>query len=423
MSAQEIGKHEAGTQEVGEHEPGERPPGPMPRSTPRRPPPLAVSAWIVAAVTIGGLAAAVVNYLGRSATLGPAPTTRTDSMGMPVSTALYRAGSDGNSLRPLLGLRILTAWQLDAVALVVLVLLAASYLTAVSLVAVREPGRRWPLPRTASFLAGLAVCAFATNGSIAVYDQVLFSAHMLGHLALVMVAPVLLVAGRPLTLALTVTRKRTRLRIEAVLRGRVVSLLTSPPVALATYAVVIVGSHLTGVMNTIMRVTWAGQLEHLVYVLVGCQFFALVVGDEPIRWRLATPARWLMLALAMAIDTFTGVILLEGTSPVAMMTSPTLTVNPLSDTRTGGAIMWFGGDGIMAVVMVALVVGWLRRPELRRRDEQGWAEQARRANFTANTGVAAYAPSEDAGAPAGFDDDDTARSAYNDWLAQLDHGR
>ena len=46
------------------------------------------------------------------------------------------------------------------------------------------------------------MAAFATNGSIAVYDQVLFSAHMLGHLALVMVAPALLVAGRPLRLAL-----------------------------------------------------------------------------------------------------------------------------------------------------------------------------------------------------------------------------
>ena len=54
---------------------------------------------------------------------------------------------------------------------------------------VRSPDERWPVRRTAAFLGGLAVCAYATNGSIAVYDQVLFTAHMAGHLALVMVAP------------------------------------------------------------------------------------------------------------------------------------------------------------------------------------------------------------------------------------------
>ena len=67
----------------------------------------------------------------------------------------------------------------------------ALYLTGVALVPVRSAGVRWPVRRTASFLAGLLVCAFATNGSIAVYDQVLFTAHMAGHLALVMVAPAL----------------------------------------------------------------------------------------------------------------------------------------------------------------------------------------------------------------------------------------
>ena len=95
-----------------------------------------------------------------------------------------------------------------------------AYLTGVALVPVRSPGERWPVRRTASFLAGLGVCGFATNGSIAVYDQVLFTAHMAGHLALVMVAPALLVAGRPLLLLLASPPAR-RARLERVLRGRV----------------------------------------------------------------------------------------------------------------------------------------------------------------------------------------------------------
>ena len=99
-------------------------------------------------------------------------------------------------------------------------------------------------------------------------------------------------------------------------------MLTAPPVALASYTVVIVGSHLTGLMDEIMRNTWAGQVEHLVYVAGRLPVLRLVVGDEPIRWRLATPARWLLLAVAMAVDTFTGVVLLQGTAPVAMLAAP-----------------------------------------------------------------------------------------------------
>jgi putative copper resistance protein D len=296
---------------------------------------------------------------------------------------------------------------LDALAVVLAVLAAAWYLTGVALVPVRNPGTRWPVARTVTFLAGLLVVLFATCGSIAVYDKVLFTAHMAGHLALVMLAPALLMAGRPLTLA--VAASRSSARWERLLGGRVLALLTAPPVALATYAAVIVGSHLTGLMDTIMRSTWAGQLEHLVYLLVGCQFFALVIGNEPIRWRLSSPARWLLLAVAMAVDTFTGIVLLQGTHQVALAPSR-LNVSPLSDTHTGGAIMWFGGDAIMAVIMIALVVAWLRAGDAHEGDA-GWLERARRDQFREHTG---------ASADESIDDDDAAREAYNAWLARLD---
>jgi putative copper resistance protein D len=370
-------------------------------------PRLAIAAWALAAVTIAGLAVAVWHYLAH----GSAAHAHAGmpGMGLPAAEALTRGGSS-SPLQPLFGSALLSAWQLDAVAVAVLVLVAATYLTGVALVPLRTPGEHWPLHRSAAFIAGLAVCAFATNGSIAVYDQVLFTAHMAGHLALVMVAPALLVAGRPLGLAIAAAPPGRRERLVRIARGRVVSLLTAPPVALASYAAVIVGSHLTGLMDSIMRNTWAGQVEHLVYVLAGCQFFVLVVGSEPIRWRLASPARWLLLAIAMAVDTFTGIVLMQGTHAIDLLPSA-LDVNALSDTRTGGAIMWFGGDAIMAAIMVGLVVGWLRRVETRPPD-QGWLEQARSATFAAHTGG-------DGDAGAAMDEDDAARAAYNEWLGKL----
>jgi putative copper resistance protein D len=359
-----------------------------------RPPRLALVAWALAAAIVVALAAAVVHYL----------TGGDGHLHVSSAEALTRGGS-ALPTEPFAD-RLFTAWQLDAIAMAVLVLAAAAYLTGVALVAARAD-RRWPARRTIAFFAGLAVCAFATSGSIAVYDQVLFTAHMAGHLALVMLAPVLLVAGHPLSLAVAASGPAGRDRILRVTRGRVVSVLTAPPVALAAYAAVIVGSHLTGLMDTIMRNTWAGQVEHLVYVLVGSQFFLLVAGDEPIRWRLAAPARWLLLAIAMAVDTFTGIVLMQGTKAIEL-TPSALDVDPLSDTHTGGAIMWFGGDAIMALVMVVLVVNWWRYVE-RVPVSKGWLEQARSATFTEHTGASG----------SDVDDDDAAREAYNDWLERL----
>ncbi len=366
-------------------------------------PRLALAAWALAVAALAGLGVAVAYFLssgGHHGMTGMAGSTTADA---------FARGGAGVPSRPMHEV-LLTAWHLDATAVAVLVLMAAVYLTGVALVPRRSPDARWPAAHTASFLAGLAVAAFATNGSIAVYDQVLFTAHMAGHLALVMIAPALLMWGRPLQLLLAALPPRRRERAARLLRGPVVSVLSAPPVVLASYTVVIVGSHLTGLMGLVMRNTWAGQVEHLVYLVAGCQFFLLVVGDEPIRWRLGSPARWLLLALAMAVDTFTGVILMQQTTPVSVLPSA-LNGNTLADTRAGGAIMWFGGDAIMAVIMIGLVIGWLRTVDLAQPD-RGWLEQARTAAFTNHTG--AEEPDETS-----IDTDDDAREAYNRWLARI----
>jgi putative copper resistance protein D len=373
-----------------------------------------VATWAVAIAALVGLGIAVAHYLNAAPGAGMAGHQH-------MADALSRAGSGPSG--PLLGAALLSAWHLDAVAAAVIVLIAAVYFTGAALVPVRTPGVRWPVSYSVCFAAGLAVCVWATNGSIAVYDQTLFTAHMVGHLALVMLAPALLVCGRPLRLAISAAPPHAAARIERIARGRVVSFLTAPPVALASYTAVIVGSHLTGVMDTVMQHTWAGQVEHLVYLVVGLQFFVLVLGDEPIRWRLASPVKWGLLAVGMAVDTFTGVVLLQGTHAVAMLPLAGTHVDPLSDTRTGGAIMWFGGDAIMAAIMIALVVSWLRAADTDKRDEPGWLEQARRSAFTGHVGSVGLETMGSSATGAGIDEDEAARGAYNEWLARLDKQR
>lgn len=364
--------------------------------------------WLVAVAILAALVAAVTHYLRL-----PPTTFGTGGHAMSGSrmdAALTRLGPPGGT-RQLLGRSLLTAWQLDAVAIAAVVLAAGWYLGCV--VRLRRSGS-WSAVRTGSFLAGLAVCVLATCASIGVYDMALFSAHMIGHLAFVMVAPTLLMAGRPLDLALQSGSARSRRRLRTILDGRILTLLSAPPVAMASYAAVIVGSHLTGLMDVIMRNSWAGQLEHLVYLVIGCQFFLLVLGDPPVRWQLSTPARWFMLALSMAVDTFVGLVIMQANRPVYLTPLAGLNVHPISDTHTGGAIMWFGGDAIMAAVMIALVLNWLGDPVRQRQDGHGWLEQARRATFVARVGSDAAADDD-----LDFDTEDDRLASYNAWLASV----
>jgi putative copper resistance protein D len=367
---------------------------------------LLLAGVLVLAGTVLALAVGVIRHL--STAHGPV---------LPVS---WCRAAPMRVLPALTGWRWVTSWQLDSVAGAALVGLAGPYLAGVVAVSRgRGRGGRWPVWRSVSFLAGLGVCALATCSAVAVYDMAMFSAHMLGHLALLMVAPPLLAAGRPVTLALHAARGRWHPRLRRLVRGRVVGLWFSPPVALAGYTVVIVGTHLTGLMEVIMTRPWAGQVEHLAYLLVGYQFFALVVGDEPIRWRLSMPGKQLLLAVAMAVDTFAGVVLLQATQPIGMAASSPPHLDPLADTHLGGAIMWVGGDAIMAVVMVLVLVGWLRAPDYRKRRRSSWLERARAAALADKTGAGGRSVSRD------VDVDAAALEAYNVWLAGLgprEHG-
>ncbi len=62
----------------------------------------------------------------------------------------------------------------------------------------RDAARGWSSWRTASFLTGCTVLALAlTRGSAGLHD---FRGHMLQHLAVGMIAPLLLVLAAPVTL-------------------------------------------------------------------------------------------------------------------------------------------------------------------------------------------------------------------------------
>jgi cytochrome c oxidase assembly factor CtaG len=324
---------------------------------------------------------------------------------------------------PLTAHTAFTEWQFAPIVTAGVAVLAILYLVGIWRVRRRHPARPWPLLRSAAFFGGLAVVVLATQSSIGAYDDLLFSIHMIQHLMLIMVAPPLLVAGRPVTLLLHASRNPLHTWTKAVIRSRVVAALTCPPVAATLYLATIVGTHLTGFMNLTLQHQGVHDAEHALYLVTGYLYFLPLLGSEPIRWRMSFPARFLLLALSMPVDTFVGVVILQANHelfPAYAKTGRTWGPSLISDLHAGGAIMWVGGDAIMFLLVLCVFVVFLR--DKRAQGSMGdWLEGARSQALQDNVALAGVtAPARSNQRRGQTVDDDEHLAAYNDYLARLD---
>jgi cytochrome c oxidase assembly factor CtaG len=340
-------------------------------------------------------------------------------------------------LRPFGLQAVVTVWQFAPVVTAVVVILAALYLWGVIRVARRHKARPWPAWRTGMFLGGLAVVVLATESGIGAYDDLLFWDHMVQHLMLIMVAPPLLIFGQPITLLMHASRNPLHTWVKRLLRSRVASFLTWPVFGCLAYAAAVLGAHLTGFANLVETNQVAHDAEHAMFLVVGYLFFLPILGNEPIRWRLTYPVRFVILVLIMPVDTFTGLMLGYGSagSPgIPVGPRPAWAPPPLSDLHDGGAVMWIGGDAIMFGLMMLVYLMWSLDGRAAA-SGHGWLEAARRASMASLVAshpapaAADSSPAEGAAAgpaPAavswegrGGIDDDEHLAAYNAFLARL----
>jgi putative membrane protein len=256
-------------------------------------------------------------------------------------------------------------WSLDP--LFVLTLLAgALYLTGVRRLAVR--GRQWPVGRSAAFASGLVVIAFATQSGLAQYDRVLFSLHVAQHLLLGMVAPILLVLGAPVTLALQASHRSAQARGLRVLHSRPVAVVTHPLVVWVLFGGTLVVLYFTGLYELSLRNNWVHGFLHLHFVVVGCLFMAYVIGVDPLPRAFGYGARLLFVAIVLPFHAFIGVALLGRRTVIAAdwyaQVSRPWASGALSDQRLGAGMLWAFGELFGLVALGIVLYQWMRHEEL-----------------------------------------------------------
>src|SRR3954452_3290099 len=222
-------------------------------------------------------------------------------------------------------------------------------------------GRRWPLGRTVSFAGGLLALLIATESGVARYDNVLFTAHVVQHLLLRMVSPVLLVLGRPITLALPTAAPANRRALRLALHHRAVRGLAHPAVAAALFTGSLIAVYLTPVYEASLRWGPVHAWLHMHLLVVGCLFAVALIGsDLPVR--SSYPLRLLVVLATVPAHAVLGLALLGQRvvagryyEQLARSWGPSL----LADQHSGATLMWASGELFgLALAGVVFVQWW-----------------------------------------------------------------
>jgi putative copper resistance protein D len=265
--------------------------------------------------------------------------------------------------------RLLLDWRPDLVFGVAAVVLAGAYLAGVR--RLQRRGEDWSLPRTAAWLGGCAVILIATSSGIGRYSMAMFSVHMGAHMLLSMVAPILLVLGGPVTLALRALPTARagnppgpREWLLAFTHSWIVRMSTHPVMALGMYVASFYLLYFTGLYDAVAPSHGAHLVMNAHFLLMGYAYYWLIIGIDPAPHRLPYLGKLGLLAAAMPFHAFFGISLTRLPTVIGggFYRSLALPFVPdlLVDQRVGAAISWALGEIPMVVVLVVLLVQWVR---------------------------------------------------------------
>ena len=241
-------------------------------------------------------------------------------------------------------------------------------------------GVRWPVHRAVWWFAGVATIVLATATGLDGYGMELFSVHMVQHMVLNMLTPVLLVLGAPVTLLLRALptgrgpRGRVRRGLLRLLHSRPLTVLTHPLVTFALFVMSLYGLYFTPVFDWLMATWWGHNLMLVHFLVVGFLYFWGVLGVDPNPRTARTGPRTMPPALVSVVEiaatapfhAFFGVIVMMSTTLLVRfyaMPMPSWHVSPLADQAAGGGIAWGFTEIPTLLVLGALVAAWQRSDE------------------------------------------------------------
>ena len=226
--------------------------------------------------------------------------------------------------------------------------------------------KRW---RGVAFYAGLATIAVAVDSPVDAYADRLFWAHMVQHVLLTMVAPPLLLLGRPWPrLARPFPLRFRRPLARSVLAGKRLSVprtglrwLGEPLPAFALFNGTLLAWHLPALYDLTLRNAAVHDLEHALFFATALLFWPHLLPSARPRltdaWRVAYGTGALLVAWVLAV------VLGLAQHPIygayASLSHRPLGISALADQQLAAGVMWVPGSIPYTIVLFAAVFRWL----------------------------------------------------------------
>jgi cytochrome c oxidase assembly factor CtaG len=239
-----------------------------------------------------------------------------------------------------------TQWTADLPMIAVVVVLGGCYLAGVA--RVRRGGGSWGTGRVVAFCGlGLGFLVLATMSWIGVYQGVLFYARAVQTVLLVLVVPLFLAMGKPLTL-LGAAHPGAGRRVTAVVRSRVAVALTFPAITTLLLVGVPFTMYFTSWYTAVFHGGSVRELTYLVLMVPGYVFFWTLLRIDPVPKEYPYGVALWITAAEVVGDAFFGIAVIADNNILAASYyhavgypwGPTLATSQV----IGGGVLWILGD-------------------------------------------------------------------------------
>jgi cytochrome c oxidase assembly factor CtaG len=261
--------------------------------------------------------------------------------------------------------RAFTSWTLDPWSLAAILVLAAGYLAGMR--RVRLTGQPWPAARAVLFCGfGLGFAAVATMSFVGVYQPVLFYVRSVQTVLLLLVVPLFLALGRPLTLVIAAA-PRFGGRLHAAIRSRAARVATFP--AISTFVLVVTPFlvYFTPWYQAGFTSTAVAEITHIAFIAPGFVFFWTLLRVDPVpRAYPYVVSLWITgaevigdAALGLAVIASNSLIAGAYYHALARGWGPSLR----TDQVLGGGVLWILGDVVGLPFLAAQLIQFIREDE------------------------------------------------------------
>ncbi|MFF0558738.1 cytochrome c oxidase assembly protein [Streptomyces sp. NPDC020472] len=231
----------------------------------------------------------------------------------------------------------------------------------------RRRGDAWPVGRTVLFTVGVLTIALVMCTRLNDYGMVMFSVHMVQHMVISMLSPILLLLGAPVTLALRALPVAGRGSLGPrelllkLLHSRYMRVITHPAFTISMFIASLYALYFSPLFDFLMgsKVGHIGMMVH--FLMVGLIFFWPIMGVDPGPHRPGYVMRMLELFAGMPFHAFFGIAMMMATEPLveAYKNPPaSLGIDALTDQNAAGGIAWAFSEIPSVLVLIALVYQW-----------------------------------------------------------------